>query len=192
LVKGLAWQAIKCEPPSDGRYRAPSWSWASVDGIIAVGVWGKWEPVATVIDCNVEVEGGNPFGRVKNGWIKMEAPLLPLAPVAADFPSPHLSLRTENGNPEGSPASFDTIGRSNDNSSETARSMPLYAVVLGRTFDQDDKGIILNDESTYHCILVSLTESDSRILKRVGTFLMGSDELGEEGLNSLRTVLTLN
>jgi hypothetical protein len=50
----------------------------SVDGIPATGLYGRWEPLATVIDLNVELEGENPYGGVKSGWIKLEAPLLPL------------------------------------------------------------------------------------------------------------------
>jgi hypothetical protein len=50
----------------------------SVDGIPATGLFGQWELLATVIDLDVELEGENLYGAVKSGWIKLEAPLLPL------------------------------------------------------------------------------------------------------------------
>ena len=34
--------------------------------------------MATVIDLDVKLEGENPYGAVKSGWIKLEGPLLPL------------------------------------------------------------------------------------------------------------------
>jgi hypothetical protein len=76
IVEGLLWQGIQIQKAPE--YRAPSWSWVSVDGIPATGLYGRWEPLATVIDLNVELEGENPYGGVKSGWIKLEAPLLPL------------------------------------------------------------------------------------------------------------------
>lgn len=53
-------------------------SWASVDGIPAAGLTEGWELLATIIDCHVEAKGSNPFGEVKNGWTKIQAPLEPL------------------------------------------------------------------------------------------------------------------
>jgi Heterokaryon incompatibility protein (HET) len=76
MIEGLLWQGMQLQNAPESR--APSWSWASVDGICATGLLGRWEPLATVIDLNVELEGENPYGAVKSGWIKLEAPLLPL------------------------------------------------------------------------------------------------------------------
>lgn len=52
-------------------YRAPSWSWASVDGSV------KFEKVlghcikAQLLDACVLPLGNDPFGRVKSGWLKI-------------------------------------------------------------------------------------------------------------------------
>jgi hypothetical protein len=77
MVEDLCWQPLRCKAVS-GPYRAPSWSWASVDGIPAAGFRGEYELLATILDHQVEIDGDNPFGRVKSGWIKIEAPLIPL------------------------------------------------------------------------------------------------------------------
>jgi hypothetical protein len=62
-----------------GRYRAPSWSWASVEGPVRMEIkreeaWGgmyKTEDVR-LVEAKVEpVSERNPYGEVKGGWLKL-------------------------------------------------------------------------------------------------------------------------
>ncbi|KAF2191137.1 HET-domain-containing protein, partial [Zopfia rhizophila CBS 207.26] len=88
LIEGLIWQATgiqsgKMKAPPE--YRAPSWSWASIDGPFGnLGLAKKddgtdWIDIAIIIDCHVEPKGENPYGEVKSGWIQMKAPIEPLS-----------------------------------------------------------------------------------------------------------------
>jgi hypothetical protein len=61
-------------------YRAPSWSWASIDGVIhdweVLSDIESWEPTVgslQVLHASTEVQGGNPFGRVGFGKVVAKA-----------------------------------------------------------------------------------------------------------------------
>ncbi|KAK0652376.1 heterokaryon incompatibility protein-domain-containing protein [Cercophora newfieldiana] len=68
----VGWQSPVSYPKS---YRAPSWSWASIDAEIA---FPRRDPegrfMARVVDCKVDTETQGPFGRVSGGWIKIRGP----------------------------------------------------------------------------------------------------------------------
>lgn len=63
------------------KYRAPSWSWASVDNAIT---FDRMPPsnatcLASIIDCSVTpLSDISPFGQVRSGTLEIEAPLLQL------------------------------------------------------------------------------------------------------------------
>lgn len=68
-------------PPA--KYRAPSWSWAAVDGPILLRAWPCSIPssataVAEVVDCQVTLENPEetPFGRVKDGFLVLRVALI--------------------------------------------------------------------------------------------------------------------
>jgi hypothetical protein len=53
---------------------APSWSWASVEGPVLLGVQSKYAVIcATVLDLRVELVTLHPFGQVKGGWRRIRA-----------------------------------------------------------------------------------------------------------------------
>ena len=57
LVEELLWQALKVTDVEEDR-TVPSWSWAAINGIPASGgLAGRWEPLACVLDCHVELGG---------------------------------------------------------------------------------------------------------------------------------------
>lgn len=63
------------------KWRATSRSWASCDGIIAMGMpqmCESFEPLAEILECRVEIRGENIFGEVKSSHIKMRAHLVSL------------------------------------------------------------------------------------------------------------------
>lgn len=93
MLGGLAWQSGGgCKAVSD--YRAPSWSWASVDDAFGGDLNQYWQPLASVFECHVNTEGENPYGRVKCGWIKIEAPLIPLVFSDTKGPIGTICVRT--------------------------------------------------------------------------------------------------
>lgn len=59
------------------KYHAPSWSPASLDGQTMAGFSSDHREIGTVVDHHVKVDGDNSFGRVKDAWLKIEAPLVP-------------------------------------------------------------------------------------------------------------------
>ena len=69
---------------------------------------GRWEPLAHVLDCQVELSGKNQYGVVKSGRIDIEASLIPVVLVdsrknlldtCGDLPlyPKHLHFRTIGG-----------------------------------------------------------------------------------------------
>ncbi|RYP76682.1 hypothetical protein DL771_001604 [Monosporascus sp. 5C6A] len=76
LIEDLHWSAEFWVIPL--RYRAPSWSWMSIDGPIFMpdmkekAIGGK---CATVLDYHLELKGQNRYGELTGGWLKVEAPV---------------------------------------------------------------------------------------------------------------------
>jgi hypothetical protein len=75
LLEGLCWFS---STPSRAleQYRAPSWSWASVDSQINHGGLGMYQDLAEVERAHVTASGQNPYGSVSAGWIQLCAPCL--------------------------------------------------------------------------------------------------------------------
>jgi hypothetical protein len=186
LIEGLLWQGLQVHRVPE--YRAPSWSWASVDGIPAAGLDGKWEPLATVIDCHVELKGINPYGEVKSGWIKLQAPLEPLflAPLVdpdnTGIPyENNPKVWTETGNPEGVHSRFDFAfsGKSGKEEGlaivQSLEGMSLFALLLATTIYEED-----GDESIlYRALIVCLAGDGSQSMRRLGFVTMDDDILGK-------------
>lgn len=94
LIEGLLW----CKAQNDllltqPEYRAPSWSWASLDGLINFTVYNfydrcvwkymmaDFEFTATYVDSFLEHIGEDSYGGIKDGWIRLKAPLFPITSV---------------------------------------------------------------------------------------------------------------
>jgi hypothetical protein len=75
IVEGLCWQTFGDPHSRPKKYRAPSWSWASIDGRVAITSIGSWEDLVEVVDVQVQVKGENPLGEVSGGSIELRAPL---------------------------------------------------------------------------------------------------------------------
>jgi hypothetical protein len=58
-------------------YRAPSWSWASLDGpvIFTRETRFDWEPLALLVEANVVLGAEDPFGEVVGGLLRIRGPL---------------------------------------------------------------------------------------------------------------------
>lgn len=75
LVQDLSWRAIWTPRPSvdvapkPSTWRAPSWSWASID--TQVGFSSNFKPRCTVISVDCTGKGTNPFGEVLSGTLTL-------------------------------------------------------------------------------------------------------------------------
>ncbi len=82
LPSQLLWFVIGDEPakslPSRPRpYRAPSWSWASVDAEV-IGVYAKYDGLfVTVLDAGVTPVGADSTGQIKDGFIRLNGRIFP-------------------------------------------------------------------------------------------------------------------
>ncbi|KAF2006833.1 HET-domain-containing protein [Amniculicola lignicola CBS 123094] len=189
MIEGLIWQSMGSHSGKTSRppeYRAPTWSWASIDGPFGNLGLGKgpeprastWKDVAIVEDCRVELQGENPYGEVKSAWLKMRAPLERLIPSEekeANWETvPHkmaFRVRTKTGVPFGAYCMFDVAIEH-----EVAREMTLYALVLVRMMGKDGEEV---EESCHQALIVSPVEGRPDTYERVGKILMGIEELGE-------------
>jgi hypothetical protein len=183
LVKCLFWIVRGASTLS--YYRAPSWSWASLDGIASMGfLYGTetLEEYARLIDYYVELKGKNPFGEVKDGWIKLEAPLIPLYLTGRRLANPkelfipeHPLVRTQDGNDD-LQAEFDIEDFMEDTCEDGSKrisfpkSMKIFALVL-------EKGRVRNYELTYYCLIVSPVEEDGLVMCRLGIIRIEAQKL---------------
>jgi hypothetical protein len=80
LLGDLLWTKAGHDPlPKPTVYRAPSWSWASVNGIIynTGPVVEPHEACSTILDYHVDLEHYNhPYGALKGGFLKVEGRLM--------------------------------------------------------------------------------------------------------------------
>ncbi|OHE94939.1 HET domain-containing protein [Colletotrichum orchidophilum] len=189
LIEGLCWQPLSCKPASGG-YRAPSWSWASVDGIPGTGFVGEIEPLATILEAKVEIDGENPFGRVKDGWIKLEAPLVKMVVSDNKGPTGHILLRTEKGETD-LYAMLDTIDRDYAASAKLLKSMDLRAVVLAFTYGTPFEADPERKHPCAQALLVIPSEDRPGCMKRVGMLVGGGAAFGADLLASVRSTTTL-
>jgi hypothetical protein len=79
LAKSLFWNRYR-RAWRRAIYRAPSWSWASMDGRIGWRFLDTHEQYSEaaikVIDAQTDVQGQNMFGRVTDGYINMQASVI--------------------------------------------------------------------------------------------------------------------
>ncbi|RYP63125.1 hypothetical protein DL771_009419 [Monosporascus sp. 5C6A] len=189
LIEGLCWQPLSCRAVEE--WRAPSWSWAAVDGVPAAGwFYGEHAETATVIDAQVEVDGRNPFGRVKDGWIKLEAPLVRLGLSEGVGPTGHLLLKPEKGNDQGTATMLDTLDRRYEKSAGVLRGMELFALVLAAQFGGPQMPDPERQRPTWHALIVTPVKGREGAMRRVGMMLLGKDSLGEGELDA-RAVVTI-
>lgn len=82
IVKDLAWKQDSCLPlPLLTNNMAPSFSWASINRRVSYvfgqydHVW-RWIPCSSISDIGAGLPGRNPFGKVSDAWITIQAPIL--------------------------------------------------------------------------------------------------------------------
>lgn len=190
LIEGLYWQGLSVHRVPT--YRAPSWSWASVDGIPASGSFDRcaqWEPVAEILEYKVDLKGKNIFGEVTNGWIKLKAPLLPLTldpRIDPENDGIHYSVNpkiwTEDwkGEPGGTYSRFDFDFTGPDRREDahamvkSLEGVPIFALILASMkWDESDETVF------YPSLIVRYAEGDNSAMQRLGFVDFDNNELGE-------------
>jgi hypothetical protein len=61
-----------CSPVRPAEYRAPTWSWASIDAKIKFVALDFKRILTQFIGCAITPAGSNRFGRISGGWIKLK------------------------------------------------------------------------------------------------------------------------
>ncbi|KAK0478046.1 heterokaryon incompatibility protein-domain-containing protein [Armillaria luteobubalina] len=86
LPSNLLWSTDVVVPKlRPDHYRAPSWSWASIDGRIEMSVWPNDGFLYNVIQWDVSVKRqDNPYGEVEGGYLILDAILQPAVWDAAE------------------------------------------------------------------------------------------------------------
>lgn len=183
LLDDLIWQAtghargLTSDPPS---YRAPSWSWASIDGPFGAFCRGQgsekggymegvtWSDTATILDVSVTPKGSDLYGEVTDAWIKLRAPLEKLEQCGNWQTTKQVwKLKTKNGKEEGTICILDTKARADE-----AEGKEVFALVLVKN---DGGGMNLH----YHGIVVTKVEEREGTYRRVGKALFDEETLGK-------------
>ena len=170
LLESLMWQAIGSTTGVSG-FRAPTWSWACMDGpfgIFVPGVGfdkGTWRAIGRIESCDIELEDPqSPFGQVRSASLKMSAPLVRLVPAEPPTNEPFpqkqkgVKIKVETSDSNGSYAFFDTPQHA-----ERARGKELSALVLMGC--EVDGGVGCGDDSCgtsrelFHCVIVARVEA---------------------------------
>jgi hypothetical protein len=185
LIEGLLWTGLWVRQAPV--YCAPSWSWASVDGIASTGIDYRWESLADILECEVELKGKNAFGEVRNGWIKLRAPLVPLIldehvdPEETDLPyHNNPTVRTEKGVPEVEYSRFDytfTGPRGRENAFALVKSLKgvdIFTLILAKIFMGEEEENIF-----YNSLIVRNANGNSSAMQRLGTLMFSIKFLGE-------------
>lgn len=190
LVEGLMWQSLSFRRVQD--YRAPSWSWASGNGIPASGQIVDFTEIAEILDAKVTLKGKNPYGEVTDGYIKLRAPMErltmmmenwdPEAPGHFKYDN-NVKMRTEHGDQEGTYSRFDFAFTDDDAPQEAKRivksleGVDLFALVMFKSQPWDKDAA--EDEGCYHALVIRKVDG-AETYQRLGFMLATKDKLGRE------------
>ncbi|KAI0449223.1 heterokaryon incompatibility protein-domain-containing protein [Xylaria acuta] len=79
IISGLLWETASKDSKRVGHYRAPSWSWASVEGIVKFNpVPDKAVPLAFQEKFNVVPVSSDEFGELRSGFLEVRGRLIDL------------------------------------------------------------------------------------------------------------------
>lgn len=133
LIEGLAWcgsqGAEKLKEPEE--YISPSWSWASVTGTVRFPIYSwyeraRWsanmsdfEPLAEYVSHSLDLLDLDQHGRLKGGWLRINAPLFPITSLEPLQSSPPSLVLYFGVAPMRSPFADKTIGVRLESSHET-------------------------------------------------------------------------
>jgi hypothetical protein len=196
LIEGLAWQGIgRRAPNSTTQYTGPSWSWASYDGIAATGLRGKWKDVAKIEDWHVELQNeGNPFGEVKNAWIRIHGPMAELKPSEVETTdhenalkeigrTPYPRLRTRHSKDE--VGTVATLDHDDIRKERDWHGWDMQVLILCGKKGEDEKAEETIEQSAakhdsfqfcYGLVVTQAGDSQGSKMKRVGWMFLEGEE----------------
>ena len=136
LPSHLLWSVIYSGPPRSltptrpRPYRAPSWSWASVDGkVLSYGVRNNGITI-TILDAVVTPVGADSTGQIKDGFIRLSGRILPAELVRPSGPEPrYIMVRVDS-------EVFETYYQ-HDTDSEALDGLSVYILPI-RSYDFDN------------------------------------------------------
>ncbi|KAI0546407.1 heterokaryon incompatibility protein-domain-containing protein [Xylaria curta] len=76
IVSGLLWETATKDSRRVGLYRAPSWSWASVEGAVRFHSLDKVVPLASLENFSVVPVSSDKFGELRSGFIDLRGRLI--------------------------------------------------------------------------------------------------------------------
>ncbi|KAL1600618.1 hypothetical protein SLS60_007004 [Paraconiothyrium brasiliense] len=188
LIEGLMWQGLSFRRVSE--YRAPSWSWASGDGIPASGQIEEYTEIAEILDAKVTLKGTNPFGEVTDGWIKLRAPCEQLYLILEDWNpgakgrykyANNVKVRTKSGDPKGTSSRFDFAFTHDDAPQEAKKivksleGVDIFALFMLKSSSWNADAA--KDEGTYHALIVKRVDGKENY-QRLGFLLADKEILG--------------
>ena len=160
LETSLAWSsgAYATNPPSPGKlskiYRAPSWSWASIEGPIdsCFDYEDDYKPISKVLDASITLAGQNPRADARDGFVAVSGYLLPgimtedivqldELPISAAF-YPDSPFERRNGTIQRS------VSAQGDNTLQESTSVYLLAMLIARP--RSNVGFIDKDNDEFH------------------------------------------
>lgn len=154
LITEMMWRrnslsdsGVLCVRPP--KYRAPSWSWASVDGEVAIRKSAVQPVKFEVLECTVHpLSNFAPFGEVGSGTLKVRARMRTAwwDPTAEDFFDRQGGLRLGKGIPDAFEAN-------------TSTSCMVHALAV----------------SANHGLILTLTETDGDLHRRLGWLYFDDD-----------------
>lgn len=172
-------------------YRAPSWSWASVDGRTSVRLiqdyYQECRILAKVLNVNVNLKGDNPYGEVTDASIEIRAPMERLY-IATEHWNPYGEGKTFSMNPEGRTVNgrfedteirFDFDYEAEDGPQEVLRivksleGVDVFALILLKgTWE-------LAGNICYHALIIAKLNSGEGF-QRLGTVSFTEEALGHK------------
>ena len=182
LPQALLWT---CQGQRVQEWRAPSWSWASMDGWVSSeqfhhhsGIWRKLESV-TIKEVHTATAEESPYGAVTAAWMKLKAPVLPTFRKTRSFSARFLPEDVLSNGPQVWSLLPDLQGFRvwPELDIHEAGNGVHFAIPL--MIEPSDSDTV--DKNQIHGLLVQETGDSKSSYRRTGTFT--SDKLGQSEIH---------
>ncbi|KAI0007781.1 heterokaryon incompatibility protein-domain-containing protein [Xylariaceae sp. FL0662B] len=172
LPQGLLWVRTGARVRRPNEYRAPSWSWASIDSVVRYWDKGKTKPLVDITNAYATCIGSNGFGSIRDARIQLVGWLFPLLSRDCtrdyeqldreeDYVSKiDFSLECITRKVRRSSARFDITRESNVDSCIRDGLMPTECYLLPIC-----RGLAM---STIHALLVAAVTPSQGVYRRIG------------------------
>ncbi|KAJ0160669.1 hypothetical protein CTA2_7561 [Colletotrichum tanaceti] len=140
--------------------------------------------------------GENPYGRVRDGVIKLDAPLVRMRVSENKGPTGHdVAFRSEKGS-EDFYGMLDVMDRSYEASAEMLEEMGVYALVLAFTYASPLRGEAQEEEEEQSVpaargLLVTPALDRPGCMRRIGAVVQNADAFAPGELESCRTTVSI-